>query len=76
MLLGRDRELAVLDEACRAATAGQGSVVVVTGEPGIGKTALLAAAAADPAWQVLPAIGVEAESTVAFATLQALLWPR
>jgi predicted ATPase len=47
MLLGRDQELAVLDEACRAAAAGQGAVVVVTGEPGIGKTALLTAAAAE-----------------------------
>lgn len=76
MLIGRDRELAALVDACRAAAEGRGSTVVVTGEPGIGKTALLAAAGAeDSSWQVLHATGVEAESAVAFATLQALLWP-
>ena len=76
MLLGRDRELGVLVDACRAATAGRGSTVVVLGEPGIGKTTLLATAgAADPGRLVLRTTGVEAESTVAFATLQGLLWP-
>jgi DNA-binding CsgD family transcriptional regulator len=75
-LLGRDRELATLVDACRAASDGHGSTVVVAGEPGIGKTALLAAAAAaDPAWHVLRATGVEAERTVALATLQGVLWP-
>ncbi len=76
LLLGRDRELAILVAACRAASAGRGSTTVVAGEPGIGKTALLAAVAtSDLAARVLRATGVEAESAVAFATLQALLWP-
>jgi DNA-binding CsgD family transcriptional regulator/tetratricopeptide (TPR) repeat protein len=42
-LLERDDALAVLDEAHRAARAGEGRVVFVTGEPGIGKTALVRA---------------------------------
>jgi len=44
MLLGRQDELSAVLEACRSAVAGRGSVLVVTGEPGIGKTALLAEA--------------------------------
>ena len=39
-LVGRARELAQLDAALSDAIAGRGGVVVVTGEPGIGKTAL------------------------------------
>ena len=39
-LLGRDRELAELDAALRSAEGGQGALVLVVGEPGIGKTRL------------------------------------
>ena len=39
-LFGRERELAQLDAALSAALAGRGGLVVLTGEPGIGKTAL------------------------------------
>ena len=76
MLVGRKRELTEVVGVCREAADGRGSVLVVSGEPGIGKTALLAAASgADPDWLVLRATGVEAESTVAFAAIQSLLWP-
>lgn len=40
LLVGRDAELAVLQERLEQAAAGRGRVVFVTGEPGIGKTAL------------------------------------
>ncbi len=40
-LIGRDREMRVLDNALRAAVGGRGSVVVLTGEAGLGKTRLL-----------------------------------
>jgi class 3 adenylate cyclase/tetratricopeptide (TPR) repeat protein len=39
-LVGRQAEVRLLDTALRAAVAGQGQVVVLTGEPGIGKTRL------------------------------------
>ena len=40
-LLGRRHERDVLDALLAAALAGQSGVVVIVGEPGIGKTALL-----------------------------------
>ncbi|MFA9431855.1 AAA family ATPase [Egicoccus sp. AB-alg2] len=40
-LLERDAELQLLDRAVSAAAAGAGSVVLVAGEPGIGKSALV-----------------------------------
>lgn len=48
-LVGRRRELHHLREALSAATAGRGSVVVLTGEPGIGKTRLARQVADDAA---------------------------
>ena len=40
MLIGRDAELAVLDALITQASAGAGGVVLLTGEPGVGKTRL------------------------------------
>src|SRR4051812_3739778 len=39
-IVGREHELAQLDAALARALAGRGRLVVLTGEPGIGKTAL------------------------------------
>jgi predicted ATPase len=39
--IGRDRELALLRDAFERARTGQGQIVFVTGEPGIGKSRLL-----------------------------------
>ena len=39
-LVGRDRELAILRERLAAALAGQGGLVLIGGEAGIGKTPL------------------------------------
>src|SRR4051794_12595876 len=55
-LVGRDRELALLDERLTAAQGGRGSLVLIAGEAGIGKTALadcLARAAMDAQLTVL-----------------------
>lgn len=40
-LIGREREIAVIDEALATALRGQRAVVLISGEPGIGKTRLL-----------------------------------
>jgi predicted ATPase len=45
-LLERDRELAALDGLLERAADGSGTLVVVEGAPGIGKTSLLRAASA------------------------------
>ncbi|MBV9879041.1 MAG: AAA family ATPase [Gemmatirosa sp.] len=54
-LLERDDQLAALDAALRAAAGGEGSIVLVEGEAGVGKTALLTrfAARTDAATRVL-----------------------
>ena len=46
LLVGREREVAVVGEALADLRAGRGSVLAITGEPGIGKSRLLEAACA------------------------------
>jgi DNA-binding CsgD family transcriptional regulator len=75
-LLGRQRARAVLDRVLEAARDGDGSVLVVYGEPGVGKTALLDyAIEAGADFQVVRAVGVEGEMELAFAGLQQLCSP-
>ncbi|HUS31963.1 MAG TPA: AAA family ATPase, partial [Kofleriaceae bacterium] len=45
MLVGRDREIAVVDGALAQLAEGRGAVALVSGEPGIGKTRLVSEAA-------------------------------
>jgi predicted ATPase len=40
VLVGRDAELAVLDALVTQTAAGAGGIVLLTGEPGVGKTRL------------------------------------
>jgi hypothetical protein len=47
MLVGRDRELAQLRDTCRQARDGRGRVVVISGEAGLGKSALVEAIASE-----------------------------
>ncbi|MCF6474418.1 ATP-binding protein, partial [Nonomuraea sp. MG754425] len=76
MLYGRTAELAAIDEVISRARAGAGAALVLRGEAGVGKTALLEAAGArGDGMPVLRATGVEPESDLAFATLHRLLRP-
>ncbi len=72
-LVGRKRERAVLDRLLEAARGGDGGVLVVHGEPGVGKTALLEyAVEAGQGYRVARTRGVEGEMELPFAALQQL----
>ncbi|MFC9943853.1 AAA family ATPase [Streptomyces pratensis] len=76
VLYGRSVEISALDEVIARARHGCGGAVVLRGEAGAGKTALLdAVAARGEAMRVLRTGGVESESDLAFAALHQLLWP-
>src|ERR1700761_3455267 len=75
-LLGREREREVLDRLLDAARAGHGGVLVMYGEPGVGKTALLEyAVEAGAEFRIAHAAGVEAEMELPFAAVQQLCAP-
>jgi DNA-binding CsgD family transcriptional regulator len=75
-LLGRRQERTRLESLVDAVRAGQSGVLVVRGEPGIGKTALLQQlvdGASD--LRTVRAVGVESEMELAFAGLHQLCVP-
>ncbi|UQU68253.1 LuxR family transcriptional regulator [Couchioplanes caeruleus] len=76
MMLGRTAERALIDGLLTDARAGRSDALVLTGEPGIGKTTLIKYAL-DHAegMRVLSARGYEAESEIPFAGLSDLLRP-
>src|SRR3954447_14734972 len=74
--LGRSAERDVLDRLLETARAGQSAVLLIRGEAGIGKTALLGYAAGQAAgFHVAEIAGVEAEMELPFAGLQRLCAP-
>ncbi|HLT62787.1 MAG TPA: LuxR family transcriptional regulator, partial [Microlunatus sp.] len=88
MLYGRARECARIDDLIRAAAAGRGGALVLPGEPGIGKTALLDHAAEarssigpgpagpdGPGLRILRTAGTAPEAELGYAGLQRLLRP-
>ncbi|NUP67789.1 MAG: AAA family ATPase, partial [Nonomuraea sp.] len=76
-MIGRNAEIALLAGMIAESRAGRGNAVVVHGEPGIGKSALLAEVArtAGDDVLVLRVTGVEAEAELPFAALHLLLGP-
>jgi predicted ATPase len=76
-LFGRDADAAMLDQLV-ARVREQGGALVVRGDPGIGKTALLAVAsdaASSKGVSVLRTAGAQSETGLAFAGLHQLLRP-
>jgi DNA-binding CsgD family transcriptional regulator len=73
-LLGRNAEFASLDRVLEDARAGRGCVLVLRGEPGVGKSALLDyVAERAEGCQLARAAGVEYEAELTLAGLQQLL---
>jgi DNA-binding CsgD family transcriptional regulator len=76
VFVGRNQEFSQLDGLLAEACRGQSGVLVMRGEPGIGKTKLLEAVVSSAAdWRVLRTVGVESEAELAFAALQQLCRP-
>jgi len=75
-LRGRRRESALLDGLLAAVQRGESRTLLLAGEAGVGKTALLEhLVGAAPDLEVLRASGVESEMELAFASLQQLCAP-
>ncbi|MEV6797212.1 AAA family ATPase [Micromonospora rifamycinica] len=75
-LVGRENEIRLLDELTGAARSGRGGALVLRGEPGIGKSALLDhARRAASGSRVILASGSEFERELPFAALHQLCLP-
>ncbi|MFE3759687.1 AAA family ATPase [Nocardia tengchongensis] len=75
-LYGRERERIQVDRVLAAARSGRGSALVLSGDPAIGKTALLRAALDQATgFRVLRCEGIRAESGLDYAALHELLLP-
>jgi DNA-binding CsgD family transcriptional regulator len=76
VLLGRESELELLDRLLEAVRGGESRVLVVRGEPGVGKSALLDyVARRATGCRVARAAGVQSEMGLAFAGLHQLCAP-
>jgi DNA-binding CsgD family transcriptional regulator len=75
-LLGRRRECEALDQLLIGALAGRSGVIVVRGEAGVGKSALLDYLS-DRAttWHIAGAVGIESEMELAYSGLHQLCAP-
>jgi hypothetical protein len=76
-LIGREQELRVISEII-ATGSRQGQAVTIVGDPGIGKSALIAAAeeaAGTAGYRVLTVVGIESEAQLPFAGLHHILRP-
>ena len=76
IVLERERELDVVQAACRAAGSGRGRLIVVDGPAGVGKTVLMSAAAdaaAAAGWEVARTRGGELEQDLGWGIAADLL---
>jgi hypothetical protein len=76
VLYGREAECAAVEGLIAGAGSSQSGALVVRGDPGLGKSALLGhATERATGMRVLRAVGIEAESELAFAALHQLVRP-
>src|SRR5437660_288267 len=75
MLLGRGPERAAIDGLTRGAGQGVSGALLLSGDAGAGKTALLEYAADTTGMTVVRARGIDAESSLPFAALADVLRP-
>jgi len=75
-LLGRRSECEALDQLLTDVLAGRSQVIVVRGEAGVGKSALLRYLSEQVAgWTIATAVGVESEMELAYSGLHQLCGP-
>jgi DNA-binding CsgD family transcriptional regulator/tetratricopeptide (TPR) repeat protein len=77
LLLGREAELRILEEKLDSISE-RGAALLIRGDPGVGKTAILAAGkklAAERGLSVLGAAGIQSETNLSFAGLFELVRP-
>lgn len=75
-LRGRERHCAALEQLVEAVRSGEGRALVLRGEPGVGKSALLGhLAQVATGFRPLRAVGVESEMVLPFAGLHQLCAP-
>lgn len=76
MLVGRDGERDHVERLLGLASSGRSATLVIRGEAGIGKSALLDHAVATAhGMRVLRGVGIESEAELAFGALHLLLYP-
>jgi DNA-binding CsgD family transcriptional regulator len=75
MLIGRDPEQRLIESLLQDARDGASSALLIRGEAGIGKTAILEHAAETAGFRTLRCTGVESEHDLTFAGLEQLLRP-
>ncbi|MFR0359409.1 AAA family ATPase [Streptomyces sediminimaris] len=75
-LLGRAEECATLDRLLQAGLGGESGVLVLRGDAGVGKTALIAYVSRhDEAWRTATVVGVESEMELDFSGVHQLCAP-
>lgn len=74
-LIGRREECAILDRLVDAVRSGESRALVIRGEPGVGKTALMEYLADSADCRVARTAGVQAEMELAYAGLHQLCSP-
>jgi DNA-binding CsgD family transcriptional regulator len=76
VLIGRESECAAVERVVQGARDGRSGALLVLGEPGVGKTALLAhAVAAADGLRVVRATGIESEAELEYSGLLELVRP-